>query len=290
MLARAQQILQNAGLSVSAVPTTGPSTAGGIARESIQAGADLILAAGGDGTLNEVIDGMANSPVPLGALPAGTANVLATEAGLGSGLERATEMLLNCVPRRISLGRLHCDGRTRYFLLMAGIGLDAHIVYKLSLPLKARWGKMAYWAGGLSLAGRSLPEFHVRAGGKDHLCSFALVSKVRNYGGDFQIARNTSLLDDRFEVVLFEGRNSLRYVKYFFGMAANRLRGMSGVSIFRAREVQMSAAADRRAYIQVDGEFAGHLPAKLDMAPDALTILIPPDYGKAMDKTTARRQ
>ena len=261
------------------MPTTGPATAGGIARQSIQAGADLILAAGGDGTLNEVIDGMANSSVPLGAMPAGTANVLATEAGLGSGLERAVEKLLLCVPRRISLGLLHCDRRTRYFLLMAGIGLDAHIVYNVSIPLKARLGKMAYWAGGLSLAGCSLPEFHVRVSGKDHLCSFALVSKVRNYGGDFQIARNTSLLDDHFEVVLFEGRNSLRYVKYFIGVAANRLRGMSGVSIFRAREVQIPATSERRVYIQVDGEFAGHLPAKIEIVPDALTILIPPDYG-----------
>jgi diacylglycerol kinase family enzyme len=262
------------------VPTTGPATAGSIARRSIQAGADLILAAGGDGTLNEVIDGMANSTVPVGVLPAGTANVLATEARLGSSMEQAARNLLNCVPRRISLGRLHCDGRARYFLLMAGVGLDAHIVYNISVALKARWGKFAYWAGGFSLAGRSLPEFIVQIGGKKHLCSFALVSKVRNYGGDFEIARDTSLLDDHFEVVLFEGRNSLRYLKYFLGVATNRLRGMSGVSVFRAREVRIPAASGRSVYIQVDGEYAGHLPAKIEIVPGALTLLIPPEYEK----------
>jgi diacylglycerol kinase (ATP) len=82
-------ILADAGYAVSMLPTTGPNTAGDIARKAIHEGTDLILAAGGDGTLNEVIEGMVNTPGPLGILPAGTANVLATEIGLERDLERA---------------------------------------------------------------------------------------------------------------------------------------------------------------------------------------------------------
>src|SRR5437588_109291 len=84
-----------------------------------------------------------------------------------------------------------CGGGRRWghFLLMAGIGLDAHIVHNLNLKLKARTGKFAYWVAGWNLFGRSLPEFYVRAAGQERKCSFALLSKVRNYGGDFEIAR-----------------------------------------------------------------------------------------------------
>ncbi len=93
-----------------------------MARKAIVEGAELILAAGGDGTINEVLDGMAHTSVPLGILPAGTANVLATEIGLGSDLERAARLMPQCVARRIAIGRLDCGSAPRHFLSMAGVG------------------------------------------------------------------------------------------------------------------------------------------------------------------------
>jgi len=113
---------------------------------------------------------------------------------------------------------------------MAGIGVDAHIVYHVSGSLKARTGKLAYWVAGLSVLGRRLASLQVEIAGQAHACSFTLVSKVRNYGGDFEIARSVTLFDNDFEVVLFEGSNSLGYVKYLLGMALNRLIGMKGVT------------------------------------------------------------
>jgi diacylglycerol kinase family enzyme len=105
------------------------------------------------------------------------------------------------------------------------------------------------------------------------------LSKVRNYGGDFEIARSVTLLHDQFEVVLFEGDTATRYVKYFAGMALNRLDGMSGVTVLRADRVKISAAEDRRAYFQIDGELGGTLPAEIRIVPDALTLLVPERYG-----------
>src|SRR6185503_4010406 len=121
--------------------------------------------------------------------------------------------------------------------------------------------KLAYWVAGWSLLGRRLAEFTVEMNGRRQTCSFALASKVRNYGGDFEIARTVSLFDDRFEVILFEGRSTLPYVKYFGALMLNRLAGMKGVTVERAQCLRMLAPEDRRVYLQIDGEFAGRLPA-----------------------------
>jgi diacylglycerol kinase family enzyme len=274
------EILKNDGHNVSVAPTTGPGTAGGIVRDRIAAGADLVVAAGGDGTINEVIEGMVHSHVPLAILPGGTANVLAMEMKIGKNLERVAHRLREWRPRRISVGHLTCGGGrvSRHFLLMAGIGLDAYVVRHVNQGLKARTGKFAYWVAGWSLLGHDLAEFCVDVGGHKRLCSFALLSKVRNYGGDFEIARSVTLPDNHLEAVLLEGRSSLRYVKYFTGMALNRLGDMKGVTVMRADHVVISCPTDRDAYVQVDGELAGALPAEVRVVPDALTLLMPEDY------------
>ena len=280
-IARAVKILEAGGHTVTVAPTTGPRTAGDLARLHIERGADLILAAGGDGTINEVAEGMLHSDAVLGILPGGTANVLAMEMKLGNRLERVAARLDELRPRRVPVGHVTCDGgrTSRHFLLMAGAGLDAHIVYHVNGALKARIGKFAYWAAGWSMLGRKLPQIQVEACGERRECSFALVSKVRNYGGDFEIARSVTLFEDRFEVVLFEGRTSLPYVKYFLGMALGRLEGMKGVTVVRTPQVKLCCPGDPRIYVQVDGEFAGNLPAEIRMVPDALTVLVPEEYG-----------
>jgi diacylglycerol kinase family enzyme len=166
----------------------------------------------------------------------------------------------------------------RYFLLMAGAGLDADIVYHMDAGMKNALGKVAYWIGGLAKFGRRLPEFSVETEGREYRASFALVSRVRNYGGDLEIAPSISLLDDEFEVVLFEGGTSLPYVKYFLGVLAHRIRGLRGVTILRTRKVLLSGAERGQVYVQVDGESAGVVPASVELVPNALTLLVPPGF------------
>ena len=282
LVERAAQLLTRSGHNVSVAPTTGPETAGAIAREWVARGADLIVAAGGDGTINEVLEGMVHSPVPLAILPGGTANVLANELKLGSNLERVIGRLPEFCPHRVSVGHLTCAGGSvsRHFLLMAGMGLDAHIVYHVSAAIKSRTGKLAYWLAAWSLFGRRLAQMEVAVAGARRVCSFALASKVRNYGGDFEIARSVTLLDDEFEVVLFEGRLSVRYVKYFLGMATGRLAGLKGVTILRTDRIRVTNVEASAAYAQIDGEYAGHLPAEIHIVPRALTLLMPGEYGR----------
>jgi len=282
LVERVVNTLTHNGHQVTVAPTTGPATAGAIAREHIKLGASLIVVAGGDGTVNEAVEGVVHTEVPLAVVPGGTANVLATEMKLGKRLEQAAARLEECRPCRISVGYLTCGTDvSRHFLLMAGVGLDAHIVRHVSSGLKAKTGKLAYWVAGWSLLGRKLAQLDVEVDGRAcGRCSFALVTKVRNYGGDYEIAREVTLHDDGFEVVLFEGRSTVPYVKYFAGMALNRLQGMKGVTVLRGQHLKLQPAGDRRAWVQIDGELAGRLPAEIRIVPEALTLLVPPGYGK----------
>jgi diacylglycerol kinase (ATP) len=197
--------------------------------------------------------------------------------GIGTKIEPAARLVKHCVPERIALGRVHTDLGSRYFGLMAGIGLDAHIVYTVNARLKAALGKGAYWIGGFSQALRLVPQFDVVVNGEKRCCGFGLASRVRNYGGDLTLAANASLLESDFEIVLFEGRNPLKYALYLLGAVTGTIANFRGIHVDRARVLEIPAARDRRIYVQVDGEYAGHLPARIEIVEDALTLLMPAD-------------
>jgi len=247
-----------------------------LARGAVAGGADLVLVLGGDGTIHEAANGMIPSRVPLGILPGGTANVLSNELGLGNRLERAAARLGNCVERRIGVGQCRGgpDFPSRYFVMMAGVGLDASIVAKVNHQWKARAGKLAYWAAGFGEFFRPVGQFQVSVNGEQRQCGFALVSRVRNYGGDMEIASGASLLSGDFEVVLFRGSNPLRYAIYLTAVMLRQAQSMPGVQTLRAKRVEFSGEA----HVQCDGEYGGRLPASFEMVPDALTLLVPADY------------
>ena len=242
-----------------------------MAQQAAQENADLVLVLGGDGTVNEAVQGLAHSTIPVGVLPGGTANVLAMELRLGSRPETAARRLAEFEPRRIALGRITGEFGSRYFLLMAGAGLDATIVYQVSLGLKNAAGKVAYWAAGLSHLTRNVEQLQVQVDGKTHVCGFALVSRVRNYGGDLEIATGASLHDDDFEVVLFEGSHPLRYAWYMLNVAARRVQRTSGVRVLRANSIKILSQAP----VQIDGEFLGRQTASIEIVPAAIELLLP---------------
>lgn len=261
-------------------PTTGPETAGPLAAKEVAAGARMIVAFGGDGTVNEVANGMIGSAATLGIIPGGTANVLCVETGLGTNPERAARRLVNeCEPVRISVGRMSWpDGKKRHFLAMAGVGLDAIVVDEVNPAMKKRVGKVAYWISGFAMFARTLPQFTMRLAGGASRRSFALISRVKNYGGDLEIAKNVSLLEPCFETVAFTGVNSLRYLPYLAAVAVGLVAKMPGVQVSPAGEVACEPVDGSRVPVQLDGELAGHLPAAFHAVPDALTLLLPRKY------------
>jgi diacylglycerol kinase (ATP) len=275
----AVEVFQKAGRHVELFATPGPNKAGELARKVAHAGCDLVLAAGGDGTINEAINGLIGANVVFGALPAGTANVLANELGMSSRPDRAASQLLHAVPTRIALGAYDRPGHPRrHFALMAGVGLDARIVYELDLNLKARLGKLAYWHGGFRQLGRPVPQFTISVNGVSHRASFALITRVRNYGGDFEIAKRVRLTDSDFEIVIFQNREWHDYLRFFGAIVPNRLYTTPGVTLCRGTEATVISPEDSRIYVQADGEAIGGVPATILTVPDALTLLIPRQY------------
>jgi diacylglycerol kinase (ATP) len=274
-VARAVAALRAQEYDVREMPTTGPLVAGDFARRAAAEGVDLVVGCGGDGTLNETASGLIGTRTAFLPLPGGTANVLCMETGLGRDLVKVAEQARTLVPRRIAVGRYG----ERCFLLMAGLGLDAHIVEHLDPESKKRLGKLAYWKAGFEAVLRWLPEFDVLVNGEAHLVSMALVTRVRNYGGDLEIARRVRLSDDDFDVVLLRGRAAFRYALYLVGILTNTLESMPGAKVVRASEVRVAESPHAPVYAQVDGEAAGRVPASIAIVPDALTILLPAGYG-----------
>jgi diacylglycerol kinase (ATP) len=275
---------------VHTIPTEGPQTAGRIAGDCISQGAGLIVAAGGDGTINETVAGVAGTNVPFGFLPFGTANVLSNELRMSNNPVRAAELLKQCTPVPISLGRMTTESGSRLFLCMAGAGLDARIVRLVNPKVKAVLGKSAYWIYAFEQVGRRLSEFHVKVNGREYVTSFALISRVRNYGGDIEIAKRANLLEDHFAIVLCEGRSSSRYLKYFAGVLFNTLDRMSGVHVLESTSVQIEPIDGWTLDHQLDGEHAGYGAARYEIVEGSVRLLIPAPYLSVMTPATVRLQ
>ena len=275
-LDRATHLLDAYGIRIVRIPTTGAGSATALAREQVAAGRDLIIACGGDGTINEVVNGMAGSRVPLALLPAGTGNVLAKELGLPWDIWRAAEYIPAGEVRRIALGR----AGERYFICMAGVGVDANIVYRLSVKTKLSLGMLAYWIESFrQLLEYEFPLFSVRVEGQSFQAALLIVSRTKNYGGPVQLTRRADLFSDEFEVCLFQRRNRFLYLLYFLALQAGLLERFRDVRFLRTRRVE-AQPGEQRIQVQVDGELAGALPMDFVIVPEALSLLVPRSGGR----------
>ena len=275
-LDRATHLLDAYGIRIVRIPTTGAGSATALAREQVAAGRDLIIACGGDGTVNEVVNGMAGSRVPLALLPAGTGNVLAKELGLPWDIWRAAEYIPAGEVRRIALGR----AGERYFICMAGVGVDANTVYRLSVKTKLSLGMLAYWIESFrQLLEYEFPLFSVRVEGQSFQAALLIASRTKNYGGPVQLTRRADLFSDEFEVCLFQRRNRFLYLLYFLALQMGLLERFRDVRFLRTRRVE-AQPGEQRIQVQVDGELAGALPMDFVIVPEALSLLVPRSGGR----------
>ncbi len=274
---RVLEVLHGAGHHFTLERTRGPRTGADVGRECVKKGADLILVAGGDGTINEVANGVVHSEVPFGVLPGGTANILATELGLTGPMDTLARGVGDWVSHRISVGLLTTGSSVqRYFLMVAGVGLDAHIVTQVDPDLKRIQGKFSYWVAGMGEFARELDEFDAIVGESVRPVTFALASRVRNYGATVVITPDASLLRNDFAIALFEGRNTFRYLSYLGGVITNKLEAVEGATLLHAKSAEFKPRGEEPVYVEVDGELAGELPAKVEIAENALTLMTPP--------------
>jgi diacylglycerol kinase (ATP) len=276
LLSECSAILQRQGIRIELAPTNGPNVATNLAARHAAAGADVIFAFGGDGTVNEVANGLVDWKTPLAVLPGGTANVLACELKLPLDPRKVAALFPQMKPRRIACGRAENAEGSRRFLCMAGAGVDAAVVRNVNPMLKRNLGKFAYWVAGFQSAFGRLPQMQVRLEDKVVKCSFALASRVRNYGGDLEIAPTIRLTDDDIEVVLFEGKLAPRFILYLMGVLLRQTKRLPGAHIERTQRAELTA--DEGIFLQLDGESAGSLPAQIFVDTDALTLMMPPQF------------
>ncbi len=287
----AREILSQWIPRVDLAPTSRRGHATELAAQALADGADLLVSCGGDGTINEVAGGMVGSDVPLLTLPAGTANVLAEEVEFPLSPEKAEALLPLLVAEKVPYGVVRYENPepgARHFLLMCGVGVDASIVYHLNTRLKTYIGQGAYWLGSLEQLQRKFEPFQIRIDDETYDSTFALISKSRRYGGRLVIAPHAHLLADEFQVVIFHGDSPLRYVGYLAQIATQTLDQFPDVSFHHTNRVELLNHQGRRVYIEVDGEFAGRLPAVVEIAPQPMTLMLPAAYAASRPKPESR--
>jgi YegS/Rv2252/BmrU family lipid kinase len=277
-LDRARKILAARRIESHLVLTDGPGAASEISRQAVRDERDLVVVCGGDGTLNEAVNGLAGSDVPLALFPAGTANVLAKELGLPWDAERAADLLTASQFWRIALGLLTEEptGRRRYFLTVAGAGPDAAITRAANQRLKRHTGTLAYWAEGFrQLALYGFPKFRVTTGEDTAEATLVIVGRTKHYGGPFRITTEADLFGDDFEVMACSTGSRSRYLSYLPLACSGNLRRTRYCRFLKAAAVRCDPLSDAPVWVQVDGEFAGQLPAEFRIVPDALTLAVP---------------
>lgn len=275
----ARQVFRKAGIETELQNTTGPGEATDLARQAVAQSRQLVIVCGGDGTVNEAVNGLAMSQVPLAVLPAGTANVLAKELSLPWNLPRAAERLIDSQYRRIALGLAtpeKSSGEPRYFLSVAGAGADGALVAAVRPEIKLKSGILAYWQEGLrQLTRYTFPLFRTSFAGCAIDGSLVIVGRTKHYGGPFMITTEADLHRPEFELAFVKTRSAWRYLAYLPLIWTGQLRHARYVEFHKATSLQCAAIGSSSVLIQVDGEPAGSLPAEFRIVPDALTLAIP---------------
>src|SRR5579864_3092825 len=283
MLDEARRIFATGGIEAELTETKGPGHATEIAQRATTEGRQLVIACGGDGTLNEVVNGLAarqnGHRVPMALLPGGTANVLAKELGLPWHIPSAAEKLVQGEIKEIALGLatpLNEPARKRYFLSVAGAGPDGMIVYSIDLDLKARVGILAYWWQGAREVFRyQFPHFRVVTGEKKLDVSLVVVGRTKHYGGPFCITTEADLYTDQFEIMALTTQSGFRYLTYLPTLWLGKLRGTAGVHYWKAGSIVCEPLRSDPVYAQVDGEPLARLPVEFKIVPRALKLLVP---------------
>ena len=242
-----------------------------IARDAVKSGTRTVVAAGGDGTINGVVNGIGESGVRLGILPLGTMNVLAAELGLPHrDLGACWKIIQTEKTRRMDL----CKMNDRYFIQLAGVGLDAQVVRETDLSFRKHFGPLSYVVTAVQVAGRTPPKLNVSApDGKTRIGSFVLVGNGRFYGGPFRVFRDAQTDDGLLDVLIFRDLGYTDIARYVAAMAFGGIEKISGVEYFQTPSLRVYG--DEAIPVELDGEVDFNIPADFSIAPNPMIVCIP---------------
>ena len=229
----------------------------------------LIVVAGGDGTVNGVLNGLVPGTATLGVVPLGTSNVLARELKIAS-MDDALDRLARGESRPISAGEIDCAGEKRRFFLMAGAGFDGAVVRGVRLSEKRAVGKAAYLLSALRiLLAWDRSELQVRGGGRSLSCHGVIVCNAARYGGDFVLAPDADLFTPGFQVVCIKG-GRLDHLKLALQVVRGRVAASRQVTIFAASEVELIGEKA----VQLDGDYFACAPLRIRSIPDLVRLIV----------------
>ncbi len=264
-----------AGPTVTLAPTQRAGDATKLAAQGVANGYDAIVAAGGDGTINEVINGFGVSGATLGVLPLGTANVFARELRVPLKLEAAWATLERGTTRSVDLGVAEFGGRQRLFAQLAGVGFDARAVRAANWELKKRFGPLSYvWAGLVALRDQKADvEVVAEDAGITSRGASVLIGNGRFYGGSFPLFPDAKLGDGLLDVCVFEGSGYVNALRYGFGALRGSHTKQRGVRYFQS--ARFTCRAMSAAPLELDGEDAGDVPVLFRVSARALRVIVP---------------
>ncbi|MEP6698797.1 MAG: diacylglycerol kinase family protein [Verrucomicrobiota bacterium] len=243
-----------------------------LARNAVAEGFEKIVAAGGDGTINEIVNGIAGSDVALGLLPLGTMNVFATELGLpANDLGRCWEIIRQDRVRPIDLP----SANGKYFVQLAGVGLDAQAVKETSRAFKRNFGPLSYLISAAQIASRQPPRLRIEAeNAVTEEGSFVLVGNGRLYGGRLPFFKQALLDDGLLDVLVFKRLNYLEIIRYLQNVIFTSQITAPEVEYFQTSRLHVSS--EESVPVEVDGELIGNCPVEFRVRAGALRVLTPP--------------
>jgi diacylglycerol kinase (ATP) len=274
--------LADLGGDVRCLPTRSPGDAIQLAAEAVDLGAETVVAAGGDGTVNEVLNGLALTPegltrCRLGVLPLGTINVFAKELGLPTNLATAWQTIRNGRERRVDLPLVEfvSEGMParRHFAQLAGAGLDSRAIQKVRWELKKRLGPLAYLLAGVQALQAPTHAVELSGHGAPLSGGLVLIGNGRYYGGRFPFFPAARLDDGLLHATLVPRLNWLVFTRIFFRLLANRLATSPDVVLRQGLSFQLTCPQPMP--LQVEGDAVGSLPARFSVQPGVLRVLCP---------------
>jgi len=287
-------ILRSSGLEVAAESTESSAGTTEQAQKAVAEGCDTVFACGGDGTIHDILQALVGTQVALGIIPLGTANALAHDLRIPLSAKPAARAALTSRPRRFAVGRIvfqdfSGQSDSRYFTVTAGVGVDAHLFYKLNRVTKGKFGMLAYYMKATHLwLTHDMKLFKVGATASKtppdndtvqwQQVSQLLAVRINQFGGILrELAPGASLERKALRLVSFKTRNRLIYLAYILRGLFGQRWAVRGIELADAEHVICEALTEKgaRIFVEADGELLGTLPAEITIIPDAFTLLVP---------------
>ncbi len=278
---RAATLWRDRGWMVTYAPTQFAGHATQIAREAADNGYDYAIAAGGDGTVNEVMNGLLHTNTALGTLPIGTVNIWAREMGLPMDIVGAAKQLLEAQVRSVDVGM----AGDRAFLLMAGVGFDAAVTQSVDAGEKKRFGAIAYIKQAFQVAWKFQGvRTLLRIDGKRvrGRILMIVIGNSQLYGGVVKFTAHAIVDDGLLDVCVIKGRSMLTAPLRLFSVFTRNYNRDPKVAYFKASRVEIQGK--KRLPIQVDGDFIGKTPMRFEIRPGALRVMVPPQADRTLWK------